>query len=68
MKCFRNFSLKGRLHLTLNGLHIHIYNRLKAYRKLKKDPKFEKLFATLPQHQQHIDETLHPNEDAMSIV
>lgn len=36
-------------------MHIHIYNRLKAYRRLKKDPKFEKLFTTVSQHQQHAD-------------
>ncbi|KAM3727455.1 Bridge-like lipid transfer protein family member [Dirofilaria immitis] len=44
-------DLNGRLCLTLNGLHIHIYNHLKAYRKLKKDAKFEKLFATISQQQ-----------------
>uniref|UniRef100_A0A0R3RZ28 FSA_C domain-containing protein n=1 Tax=Elaeophora elaphi TaxID=1147741 RepID=A0A0R3RZ28_9BILA len=55
-------DLKGRLRLTLNGLRIHIYNRLEAYRKLKKDPKFEKLF-TFSQYQQSTNETLQPSED-----
>uniref|UniRef100_A0A1I7VW78 Transposase n=1 Tax=Loa loa TaxID=7209 RepID=A0A1I7VW78_LOALO len=62
---FRNSSLKGRLCLTLNGLRIHIYNRLEAYRKLKKDPKFEKLFTTISQ-QQYTDEILHSNEGVVT--
>uniref|UniRef100_A0A915Q3A2 Bridge-like lipid transfer protein family member 1 N-terminal domain-containing protein n=1 Tax=Setaria digitata TaxID=48799 RepID=A0A915Q3A2_9BILA len=61
-------DLKGRLRVALSGLHIHVYNHLKAYRKLKKDAKFEKLFATISQQQQYANEIAPSNEDAISTI